>query len=69
MYTPIHQKIKEAEKHLQQLKEIEQKYQQNPMLELEDKIREMRFLNSVSAKNIIDVVILWHEKNKATQVP
>ena len=60
----LYEKIKKAEQHLSELLEIKKRYDNEPMLYLEDRVQEMRFSNKVSSKDIINVVIEQYEEWK-----
>jgi hypothetical protein len=64
MAQDIYEQIKKTEEYLAELREIKKRYDNEPMLYLEDKIQEMRFSNKVSSKDIISAVIEHYEKWK-----
>lgn len=59
MKNNIDKRIEGLEAELKELKELREKYIHDPIMELEDRVSEMRFMNKYSTRMIIDYIQLW----------
>lgn len=57
--SQIDEAIKRLEHEIKELKELKTAIEADPLIELENEVSRMRFLNQYSSREIVDFVLKW----------